>query len=323
MAKAVGVLLRWDHGTSGGNHQSGRWDGSDEQRDSMKSDISELVIERPSAATIRDIARIVSGRRVELDTVRLTGDPPTLRQILGRWSDGDVRMIDAQSNEAAAAQESDGEIQVTFGPSGSSQPNGSPRRTSDSSIPVANGGDVVTPHLGGDSLPGRDDYPTTDDWVADTAERIGIGSDSLIEIAATVNEGERAAQIRHLLELAFEQHLDRPNKGGRGYVEIRTAGSSVGHYHYLDNGRGRGGAHYFRGLTPDMKETIRRIAIEEHLAVLVEGEAYLSVSFERQDIVEDVRFVELILLSAFESTLADIVAIEEFVGREVACSWIT
>ncbi len=292
----------------------------------MSQGVGELVIERPTAATIRDLARIVSGRRVQLESVRLVGDAPTLQEVLVTCADGDMRLIGDDDHEVASSDtESIGvptELRISIGPAGDSHRTPAPPGSGSSTSPVANGGTLADPLEGEHLLPGED-HPTTADWVAETAERIGIDSDSLVEIATTVHEQERSAQLRRSLELAFEHHLERADKRGRGYVEIRTANSpGPGQYHYLDNGKGRGGAHYFRGLTPAMKTDIRQLSTAENLTVLAEGEAYISVSYEQFDVAADVGFVERVISDVFDGSLSDIVAVEEVIGREVTCSWI-
>lgn len=290
----------------------------------MTSDVSELVVEHPSASTIRDIARVVSGRAVELERILLTGDTSTIRDILDKCSEGDVKLADDQDSNSNSTREQVDRLRFSIGSATDINQDPPSPKTLSTTPPVANGGSAVYPRIETGSLPDRTGFATTGEWVDVVAEQVGIESESLLEIATWVNEEERTSQIKHLLELAFQHHLNRPKKGGRGYVEIRASNQSfVGHYHYMDNGRGRGGAHYFRGVTSSVKEVIRRIALEEKLIVLSEGESYVSVSFERVDVEADVRFVELIMQSVFDLSLGDIVAIEEYVGREVACTWIS
>jgi hypothetical protein len=243
----------------------------------MSQGVGELVFERPTAATIRDLARIVSGRRVQLESVRLVGDAPTLQEVLVRCADGDMQFVGDENHEVATSDtESTGVptgLRISIGAARVSHRTPAPSGSGSSTPPVANGGTLADP-LGGDHHTSGEDHPTTADRVAETAERIGTDSDSLVEIATTVHEQERSAQIRRSLELALEHHLERANKRGRGYVEIRMAGSpGPGQYHYLDNGKGRGGAHYFRGLTPEMMAIIRHLATAENLSVLAEGGA--------------------------------------------------
>jgi hypothetical protein len=155
------------------------------------------------------------------------------------------------------------------------------------------------------------------------AEELGVDPDELTNLVRQINEEERCIHIRHLLALAYQHHLERPNKTSRGYVEIRTVDSpDLGRYHYLDNGRGRGGAHYLRGLTPEKKAILAHLAAVGGFSVLAEGEAYLSISLERPDIETDVEFTERVLSSAFGIPLTKVIAIEEVIGREIACSWI-
>lgn len=311
MAHAVGVLLRWDHGASGQEHQLGRAERADRQRVSMKTDVSELVVERPSASTIRDIARIVASLNDELEYITFSGKGSALREILDGCAGGDVRVGDRDGLRIAIGPRRAGGLSPVVPVHSVSSPS------------MADGGRVVLPESGDSSIHPQEDIKETDELMLKRAEQLGVDPNELTTLVREIYEKERCEHIRHLLALAYQHHLERPNKVGRGYVEVRTADSpDLGRFQYLDNGRGRGGAHYFRILTPEKKAELTHLAAVEGFSVLAAGDTYLSISLERPDIEADVEFTECVLSTVFGIPLTKVVAVEEVIGREIACSWI-
>lgn len=136
-------------------------------------------------------------------------------------------------------------------------------------------------------------------------------------------KGATVERTRHRLKRAFDHHLHRVVKGETSHVVVRVATPlSTGTYRYLDNGSDQGGAHYFRGLTPQTKADIISCASAAGLTVLIEGTGSVSVSFETKAVEDDIRFVEMVLVNVFDTTFAEIISIEEVIDSEKSREWL-
>lgn len=161
---------------------------------------------------------------------------------------------------------------------------------------------------------GRGDTPGEDTYLNSVRSR---------DLSVSRDTGATAERTRQRLKRAFDHHLHRVVKGETALVAVRIATPTpTGTYRYLDNGSDRGGAHYFRDLTPQTKAEIISCASAAGLTVLIDGPEYVSVSFETEAVEEDVQFVESVLVNGFDVTVADIISIEEVIDYEESREWL-
>lgn len=130
-------------------------------------------------------------------------------------------------------------------------------------------------------------------------------------------------RIRLTLALAFTRYLERTEWADCGHVTLRWDGMPPEvSYRYRANGSGRGGAHYLRGLGGREVASIRDLATAVGLTVLAEGASFVSVSFVRPRVLQDVRFLERILAEVFGRSIEEVTTLVEIVDRESRRDWV-
>lgn len=273
----------------------------------MSQEIDELIIEEPTEETIRELAQTVDEVDGGLTAMHLVAEESTLVEIIVSCADGEILLANPPDNQQETVIRSKKRRTVT--PDGGIS---EVMETSSSSYRASQ-----------PSLPAREEYKTTDGWLEATAGRLGIDHETLLDIVGEYRVDTDDQQKRRLLELAFAHHLERERTADCTCVEIKLRDvSAAGRYQYIHNGPDRGGAHYLRDLTPRMKAAIYSAAVREGLTVLSEHESKISVSFEKPAVEDDIRFTKRILRDAFESTFADIVAIDEVIDQDEIHSWL-
>lgn len=252
-------------------------------------ELEELVIEEPTEEMIRDLATTLGERDADVRSVHLVAEESTLMEIIVECVDKSIKLI------------------------GSSDQSIKPQSKSFTAPSTVAQEDREVLRIGNGSGPRTD------------------GGGSGVAASNPVSRGHPLAsgsiddrQICRLLELAFESHLEREPQADCAHIEIRMSDSvSVGQYRYLNNGSGRGGAHYLRDLSPQMKTRASWLASCNGLTVLSEGSSSLSVSFEKPSTAADVRFVEQILVEVFGGSISDIAGITEVVDRDTTRDWLS
>lgn len=294
----------------------------------MTTDTIELVIDATSSATIHDLVRLISESKSKLEAVHLVGDSATIGELLATYLGRRIRISGETAQKVSdlnqAAEEPTGSVRVSVEQEEADHLEPPPSSNTDSQAAV-DGGRVATGPPArnyADGPPLRGDYIAADDWVADTARYLGVEFDALAEVAIDLISHTRATMKRDNLELAFSNHLDRETKGEDSFVEIRFKRPVRGfQYRYLDNGRGRGGAHYLQDLDPRIKEDIRRLAVAAGMTVFAEGDTFLSVGLVRTEVKADIQFADQIMVDVFGGSLSDIRWIFEVVDREPVYDW--
>lgn len=294
----------------------------------MTTDAIELIIKPPTSASIRDLGRLISESKSELEAVHLVGDSATMGELLATYLGRRIRISGETAQEVSdlnqAAEGPTGPVRVSVEREEGDQLEPTPTSNTDSQAAV-DGGRVATDPpaiIPTEGPPLRGDYIAADDWVSDTARYLEVEFDALAEVAIDLISHTRATMKCDNLELAFSNHLDRETKGEDSFVEIRFKRPVRGfQYRYLDNGRGRGGAHYLQDLEPRIKEDIRRLALAAGMTVFAEGDTFLSVGLERTDVKADIQFADRIMTDVFGGSLSDIRWIFEVIDREPVYDW--
>ena len=287
----------------------------------MPSQCNQVVIEDPPAELVSTMGEVLKRGENGRWDLYLVVSESALDEVIEVCLSNELRFSVSPTT-----------IDVTGSTSFSQHPPSTPHSDTDrvppgeSVTPVPNGGELRDPDdlaAARYRIPERAEYRTTTEWLASTADYIGVEMGALQEIVSTYSEEADLEQKRRTLELVFTQHLERASKGEHAFVDIRFGNeASSTRYHYLDNGPGRGGAHLFECLNDQQRADVTHLSSAEGLDVLAEGEGFVSVSYGYPATTDDVRFAEQVISEVFDASLAGVVRIEEIIDREETRRWL-
>lgn len=296
----------------------------------MQPKLSQLVIADPSVELVTTFSECLNTAEAGLDSMSILASDSVLTEVINACIELETRFSFSPTKADPLRVRQDLEPSEPSPDSNEGEVANSretKRRTPSDTVTLEpNGGQLRHPtpvETGNLSLPIREEYLTTDDWLSSTARYFQVEVNVLEEIVRTYSAGIDAEQKRRTLELVFGYHLERTQKGEHAYVDIRIANTqSPIRYHYLDNGPDRGGAHLFQNLTPQMKAEISYHATSENLDVLADGEGFVSVSHGHPAVSDDVGFAERIISEVLDASMSDIIRIDEVIDRDETRTWL-